>query len=99
MDTVRAVGADPNGSPADIIISVDSSVPEQGARPRQDHNIPISDGEAKLAILLGLLQDVFSTTGNMHWGDATDARLLSDALGIGFFIFADTLQDKRRCCL
>ena len=99
MDTVRAVGADPNGSPADIIISVDSSVPEQGARPRQDHNIPISDGEAKLATLLGLLTDVFSTTGNTHWGDATDARLLSDALGIGFFIFADKLQDKRRCCL
>ena len=99
MDTVRAVGAASSGQSADIIINVDSSVAQQGARPRQDHNIIISEGEAKLASMLADLQDVFSTTGNMHWGDATDARLLSDALGIGFFVFADQLQDEGRCCL
>ena len=99
MDTVRAVGADPAGSATDIIINADSSVAEPGARARQDHNIRLADGEVKLALFLGELQDIFATTGNMHWGDATDARLLSEALNIGIFMFADRLQDQGRCCL
>ena len=99
MDTVRAVGADPAGSATDIIINADSSVAEPGARARQDHNIRLADCEVKLALFLGELQDIFATTGNMHWGDATDARLLSEALNIGIFMFADRLQDQGRCCL
>ena len=41
----------------------------------------------------------FATTGNVHWDDATDARLLCDALDIGFFMFADRLQAAGTRCL
>ena len=51
-------------------------------------------GEVQLPILLGELQEVFATTGDVHWGDATDARLLCDALDLGFFMFADDLQAR-----
>ena len=101
MDTVRAVGADPNPSagPDDLIINADSSIAERGARGREEHNFSIAHGQVHLATLLGDLQTVFATTGNTHWGDATDARLLSDALDVGFLMFADELQNRRRCCL
>ena len=98
-DTVRAVGADPMGGPHDIVIIADQTIAEPGARERDERNIPVPNGVIKLATLLADLQDVFATTGNVHWGDATDARLLSDALNVGFFMFTNRLQNNGRCCL
>ena len=45
------------------------------------------------------LQNIFRTLGNTHWADSTDASLLSQALDIGFLIFADRLQANGQRCL
>ena len=98
-DAVRALGADPEGGPSDIILSIDHSVAEPGAGDRADRLIHMTDGEVHLPLLLGDLQAVFATTGNVHWGDTTDAQLLCDALNLGFFMFADRLQGEGANCL
>ena len=98
-DTVRALGADPSGDPSDIVLSVDHTIAEADAGPRQDRTIHIRLGHVHLATLLDDLQNVFATMGDVHWGDATDARLLCDALDVGFFMFADRLQAAGTRCL
>lgn len=98
-DTVRALGADPAGGLSDIILSIDCTVAEPGAGERADHVVHVTDGEVHQPILLGELQELFATTGNVHWGDATDARLLCDALDLGLFMFADKLQANGTHCL
>ena len=98
-DTVRALGADPEGGPSDIILTVDHSVAERGAGDRAARKVHVREGEVHLPALLGDLEDVFATTGNVHWGDTTDARLLCDALDLGFFMFADRLQRQGANCL
>ena len=42
---------------------------------------------------------MFRTLGNTHWGDVTDARMLAEALDVGFCIFADKLQFTATRCL
>ena len=98
-DTVRALSADPDGEDGDIVLTVDDTIPVAGAGPREDRQVYVKRGEVGLATLLGDLQKVFATTGNVHWGDSTDARLLCDALNIGLFMFADQLQAGGARCL
>ena len=98
-DTIRALGADPEGGPSDIILSIDHSVAEPDAGDRAERFVRVKDGAVHLPALLGDLQEVFATTGNVHWGDTTDARLLCDALDLGFFMFADQLQGQGANCL
>ena len=59
---------------------------------RQERRIHVPQGHASLIVLRQALQEVFRTLGDTHWGDVTDARLLSEALDIGFCIFADRVQ-------
>ena len=56
-------------------------------------------GHASLNILRQELQKVFRTLGNVHWGDVTDARMLSEALDVGFCIFPDNVQANGSRCL
>ena len=91
-DTVRAVSDDPNGNEGDILLIVDLSDAHSAGQARQERQIRITQGLAYLNLLRQELQTVFQTCGNTHWADATDARMLAEALGIGFCTFADSLQ-------
>ena len=98
-DTVEAVGAPPNDVAGDIVVTVTqtSAVPDGGAAVMQRLTFP--QGHTNLRNLLHDLQREFATPGNNHWGDLQDLKALSDFLNIGFFIFADSLQDHGTQCL
>ena len=98
-DTVRAVSDNPNGDIGDIFVIIDKSDARVGGNTSQQLQTPIPQGRAFLIALRSALQDVFRTLGNTHWGDSTDARLLTDALDVGFFLFADLLQGNSTQCL
>ena len=98
-DTVRAVSDNPNGDVGDIFIIIDKSDARVGGNTSQQLQTPIAQGRAFLMALRVELQNVFRTLGNTHWGDSTDARLLTDALDVGFFLFADQLQGNSTQCL
>ena len=98
-DAVRAVSDNPNGDVGDIFIIIDKSDARVGGNTSQQLQTPIAQGRAFLIALRVELQVVFRTLGNTHWGDSTDARLLTDALDVGFFLFADELQGNRTQCL
>ena len=45
------------------------------------------------------LQAELRKTGNVHWGDISDVKALSDALDVGILIFCERLQNKGQNCL
>ena len=98
-DTVRAVSDDPHGDIGDIILILDKSDVRIQGQGRQEHRVRVPQGHNCLKVLEGKLQNVFRTLGNTHWGDVTDARMLAEALDVGFCIFADRLQFNRTRCL
>ena len=98
-DTVRAVSDDPHGDIGDIILILDKSDTHSQGQSRQEHRVRVPQGHTFLNVLRQNLQDVFRTLGNTHWGDVTDARMLAEALDIGFCIFADRLQFNGTRCL
>ena len=84
-DTVRAVSAVQDEHSDDIILIIDKSDARRQGQGRKEHRV-------HLHTLRSDLQDVFRTEGNTHWGDTTDARLLTEALDTGFCMFADRLE-------
>ena len=98
-ETVQAVGIDSHGDQGDIIISLRRAHANPGGGGAEELLIPVTQGETHIATLRSHLQDVFGTVGNTHWGDATDAALLIQALDVGIFIFANKLQRNRESCL
>ena len=97
-DTVIAVSEDPHGDQGDMILLgfSDARIEGQG---RREHRVRVTQGNTFLNVLRHKILDVFRTLGNTHWGDVTDARMLAEALDVGFCIFADKLQFTATRCL
>ena len=98
-DTVTAVSDNPHGDPGDIVLILTSTNTAREGEHAQEHHIPVQQGITSLAILRRHLQDIFETPGNTHWATVTDARMLSEALDIGFCIFANGLQGNGTRCI
>ena len=95
----REAAFDPHGDIGDIILILDKSDDHIQGQGRQEHRVRVPQGHTFLNVLRQNLQDVFRTLGNTHWGDVMDARMLSEALDVGFCIFADRLQFNSTRCL
>jgi hypothetical protein len=78
-ENVRAVSANEDGRPEDIII-----IFRQDGR---DEVWPLTGGRDKLAELKRTVSEHFAELGNNHWGTTTDIAMLAEALNIGFIVF------------
>ena len=98
-DAVRAIGPAMEGDAGDIVVSYDRSEARPGGADRFEHLDVIPQGEAALTSLRNELKVEYERVGNSHWGTETDVRHLTEALKIGFLIFADGLQHNGTQCL
>ena len=87
-ETVEAVGASPDGTPHDIVITY--------RRHSELRREAVTDGVVNLRNLRANVKETYQLTGDYHWGTETDIAMLSEALGIGFMVFTSVEQGQGR---
>ena len=94
-DSVLAVEEQENG---DVKVRVKITEAYEGGALREE-TVQVYDGRERFLHLRKELQAQLRMTGNVHWGDVTDVKALSDALDVGILLFCNRLQDSGRTCL
>ena len=61
----------------------------------REETITVEDGRECFFHLRSQLQAELRKSGNIHWGDISDVKALSDTLDVGIFIFCERLQNKK----
>ena len=84
-ENVQAVGPNDDMGPEHILILY--------RRGNHSVQLPVPNGVSSLRALRVAVGNFFRQPGHVHWGTATDLRMLAVALDIGFIVFSSAPQD------
>ena len=98
LDNCESVLAFEEQLNGDAKVRLSFSEAHRGGTHREE-TITVEDGRECFFHLRSQLQAELRKSGNIHWGDISDVKALSDTLDVGIFIFCERLQNKSQNCL